>query len=190
MFVDIVGFTRLSEPMSPQAAMAMLREFHTRVEQAVFAHGGMVDKFMGDGALACFGVPDAYASAAADAVRAARDLLRDLEAWAVDRGTRGEPPIRAGAGIHYGPVLMGDIGGSRQFQFTVIGDTVNVASRLESMTRQQDTDLIVSDDAVQAARSVLDPDDELLVGLIPLSEVPVRGRSGKIGAWKLRRPEG
>ncbi|MFO1067414.1 MAG: adenylate/guanylate cyclase domain-containing protein [Geminicoccaceae bacterium] len=188
MFVDIVGFTRLSEPMSPQAAMAMLREFHTRVERAVFAHGGMVDKFMGDGALACFGVPDAHPAAAADAVRSARDLLRDLEAWATERGRVGEPPIRAGIGIHFGPVLMGDIGGARQFQFTVIGDTVNVASRLEAMTRQQETDLIVSDDVVQSARQVLGADDEdLLVGLIPLSEVPVRGRAGKIGAWKLQR---
>ena len=153
MFVDIVGFTRISERLSPAAAMALLREFHTRVEHAVFAHGGMVDKFMGDGAMACFGVPDPGPGAAADALRAARALLADLAGWNVERAFRGQPAVRAGIGIHHGDVLMGDIGGSRQFQFTVIGDTVNVASRLESMTRQHAADLIVSDAVVSAARA-------------------------------------
>ena len=79
LFVDIVGFTRISEGMTPAAAMDLLRGFHTRVEQAVFAHGGMVDKFMGDGAMACFGVPDSSPTAAADAIRAALALLAALE---------------------------------------------------------------------------------------------------------------
>ena len=184
MFVDIVGFTRISEPMSPGDAMALLREFHTRVERAVFAHGGMVDKFMGDGALACFGVPDPGPGAAADALRAARALLTDLAGWNIERSFRGEPPIRAGIGIHHGDVLMGDIGGRRQFQFTVIGDTVNVASRLESMTRQHAADLVVSEAVVEEARRAAG-DSDVLAGLEPLAELPVRGREGTIRAWRL-----
>ncbi len=185
MFVDIVGFTRISERMSPGAAMALLREFHTRVERAVFAHGGMVDKFMGDGALACFGVPDPGPAAAAEALRAARDLLAGLAKWNVERAFRGEPPIRAGIGIHHGEVLMGDIGGRRQFQFTVIGDTVNVASRLEAMTRQHAADLVVSEAAVREAEAGADGDPDVLAGLEPLAELPVRGREGTIRAWRL-----
>ena len=124
MFVDIIGFTGLSEGMPPVDAMALLRAFHTRVERAVFDAGGMVDKFMGDGAMACFGTPDPSPTAAADAIHAALALLDDL-------ATVREPALQVGIGVHLGPVLMGDIGGATQFQFTVIGDTVNVASRLE-----------------------------------------------------------
>jgi adenylate cyclase len=185
MFVDIVGFTRISERMSPAAAMALLREFHTRVERAVFAHQGMVEKFAGDGALACFGVPDPDRMAAAQALGAARALLADLAAWRLERAARGEPAIRAGIGIHHGPVLTGDIGGRRQFQFTVVGDTVNVASRLEALTRVHDADLIVSDDAVAAARAAAPAAAALLAGLDPLPELSLRGRDAPIRLWRL-----
>ena len=159
--------------------MELLRGFHTRVEQAVFAHGGMVDKFMGDGAMACFGVPDVSPTAAADAVGAALALLTALEQPA--DGVAG--PLKVGIGIHAGPVLMGDIGGARQFQFTVIGDTVNTASRLESLTRQHDTSLIVSEAAMAEARASLDP--ALVARFAPLHDLPIRGRQGTLGAWRL-----
>jgi adenylate cyclase len=177
MFIDIVGFTRLSEAMTPADAMALLREFHTLVERAVFAHHGMVVNFMGDGAMTCFGVPDASPTAPADAVHAALDLLGALAA------RLGAPPLRVGIGIHGGPVLMGDIGGATQFQFTVIGDTVNVASRLEALTRMHETFLIVSQPVMEAARSNLDPDT--LVQFNPLPDLPIRGRDGRLGAWRL-----
>jgi adenylate cyclase len=180
MFVDIVGFTRMAEAMSPAAAMGLLRDFHTRVEEAVFAHGGMVDKFMGDGVLACFGVPDPVPAAAADALRAAFALLAALEARPA-AGTAA--PVRVGIGIHAGPVLMGDIGGATQFQFTVIGDTVNVASRLEAMTRQAGTALLVSEAVVEGARPHLDP--ALLARLEALPEQAVRGREGMLRCWRL-----
>ena len=176
MFVDIMGFTRLSEGMAPADAMALLRVFHTRVEQAVFDHGGMVDKFMGDGAIACFGVPDPSPTAAADAIRAALALLAGLAA-------ADEPRLRVGIGVHLGPVLMGDIGGATQFQFTVIGDTVNVASRLESLTRQQGTRLIVSDLVLEAAKPRLEA--TLLQRFEPLYGLTIRGRDGALDAWRL-----
>ena len=179
MFVDIVGFTRMGESMSPAAAMALLRAFHTEVEQAVFAHNGMVDKFMGDGALACFGVPEASPAAAADAIRAALTLLTALRRPRAEGGAA----LRVGIGIHHGPVLMGDIGGATQFQFTVVGDTVNVASRLEAMTRQHDTDIIVSAAVIEAARGHLEP--ELLERFQRMPELRLRGRDGGIGGWRL-----
>jgi adenylate cyclase len=185
LFVDVVGFTHLSEPMAPAEAMALLRGLHTRVERAVFAHEGTLASFMGDGAMAVFGVPEPAPDAAARALRAARALIAEVEAWSAERESRGEPPIRVSCGLHHGPVLMGDIGGAAQFQFTTIGDTVNVASRLESMTRTNAARLIVSDAAVQAA---LRSDPEARAGLEPLSPVPIRGREGALAIWRLPLP--
>jgi adenylate cyclase len=173
--------------MAPVAAMALLRDFHERVGRAVFAHGGMVEKLMGDGALACFGVPEPDPAAAAQALRAARALQADLHAWAGERVARGEPPIRAGIGIHYGPVLMGNIGGRAQLQLSVVGDTVNVASRLEAMTREADALLIVSDEALAAARAAAPDDATLLADLEPLPELRLRGRDTPIRLWRLAR---
>ncbi|MEK0084167.1 CHASE2 domain-containing protein [Benzoatithermus flavus] len=183
MFVDLVGFTRLAEAMSPATAMNLLRAFHTKVEEAVFAHRGMVDKFIGDGALACFGVPDPAPTAAADALLAAFALL---DALAVPvAADAGEVRLTAAIGIHHGPVLMGDIGGATQFQFTVVGDTVNVASRLEALTRQAETALIVSNAALEAARSHLEP--SLLARLEPLPSLRLKGREGIVDGWRLVR---
>ncbi|MGD9508919.1 MAG: CHASE2 domain-containing protein [Geminicoccaceae bacterium] len=174
MFVDIMGFTRLSEAMAPGDALALLRRFHIEVERAVFAHGGMVDKFLGDGAMACFGVPDPSPTAAADAIGAALALLDALAA-------APPPRLRVGIGIHAGPVLMGDVGGATQFQFTVVGDTVNVASRLEELTRECDSPLIVSEQAFRLAG----PPQSLADRFEPLPELAIRGRAGTVSGYRL-----
>jgi adenylate cyclase len=189
MFVDLVGFTRLAEAMRPAEAIELLRGFHTRAEAAVFGRMGMVNQFVGDGVMACFGVPERSPTAAADAVRAAFDLLAALDHPPV--GSDGAPPalpppLRVGIGLHHGPVLMGDVGGARQLQFTLIGDTVNVASRLEALTRQQDTQLIVSDALLEAARPHLEP--SILARLQPLPELKLRGRDGIVRVWRLVPP--
>ncbi len=185
MFVDIVGFTRLSHRLSPQEAMAILRAFHTRVERAVFAHGGMVDKFIGDGALACFGVPDARPDDCAAALRAARALDAELAAWGEEAVALGRQPLQAGIGIHHGSILTGDIGGDQQFQFTVIGDTVNVASRIEALTRAENASIIISD---AVAVRVAGEDPHVLQGLESLTPRLLRGVDQPIGLWCLRRP--
>jgi adenylate cyclase len=185
MFVDLVGFTRTAEALRPVEAMALLRAFHTLVEGIVFAHRGMVDKFMGDGVMTCFGVPDPVPTAAADALRVAFDLLAAL-ARPVRAGDEGGTAHRlaVGIGIHRGEVLMGDVGGATQLQFTVVGDAVNVASRLEALTRSVGTPLIASDAVVEAARCGLDP--ALLARLAPLPEaVRLRGRGKAVRVWRL-----
>jgi adenylate cyclase len=174
MFVDIVGFTRLSEAMAPSDAMALLRRFHAEVERAVFSHGGMVDKFLGDGAMACFGVPDPSPTAAADAIAAALALLDAL--------TAAPPPrLRIGVGIHAGAVLMGNVGGATQFQFTVVGDTVNVASRLEGLTREFASPLIVSEKAFRLAA----PTASLSARFELLPDLAIRGRDRTVSAYRL-----
>ncbi|MFO1038485.1 MAG: adenylate/guanylate cyclase domain-containing protein [Geminicoccaceae bacterium] len=183
MFVDIIGFTAASEHLSAAAAMDLLRAFHARVETAVFAHLGMVDKYMGDGALAVFGVPDPTGTESADAVRAARRLIAELAAWNVERTAAGDAPVRIGIGLHLGPVLAGDIGGPRQVQYTVIGDTVNVASRLEHLTRECVAAVVASDALVEAARA--QAEDRLLDGFEPLPARQVRGRAGELRLWRL-----
>jgi adenylate cyclase len=121
-------------------------------------------------------------------VHAALDLLAALDQPAASGDGPPQPlsPLKVAIGLHHGPVLMGDVGGARQLQFTVIGDTVNVASRLEALTRQQDTQLIVSDALLEAARPHLEP--STLARLEPLPELRLRGRDGIVRVWRLAPP--
>jgi adenylate cyclase len=186
MFIDMVGSTALSERLTPAEAMALLRDFHRRIERAVFAHSGTLNKFLGDGALAIFGLPEPSPADAANALACARTLAADVAAWSQARAAQGELPVRIGVGIHYGPVLMGDIGGEHQFEFTVAGDIVNVASRLEALTRRVEATLVASDAAVEAARNAGAESAGLLDGFIALPPQPIRGRDEPVGAWAWR----
>jgi adenylate cyclase len=187
MFVDLVGFTRTAETLSPAAAMGLLRGFHTLVERIVFAHHGMVDKFIGDGVMACFGVPDPTPAAPADALRCAFDLLAALDR-PVEAGDGTAHSLKVGMGIHRGPVLMGDVGGATQLQFTVVGDAVNVASRLEALTRSSGTALIASDAVVVAARPHLEP--ARMACLERLPDATLRGRQEAVAIWRLAKTPG
>ena len=186
LFADMVGSTRLTEGLTPSEAMDFLRQFHRHIEKAVFAHQGTLDRFLGDGAIACFGMPDPTLADAYNAVACARALGEDIVRWNEERG-RSAPPVRIGIGLHYGLVLMGDIGGVRQFQFTVAGDAVNVASRLEGMTRTFGATVIASDAAIEAARAFAD--DHVTAGFTPLPMQQIRGRERPIGIWSWTVPD-
>ncbi len=178
MFVDIVGYTTMSETMAPERGMALLRGFHGLVEQAVQAHGGVLHQIMGDGAMASFGPPEPTADDACKALDCARALAADVARWGEEHDGR---PIRIGIGLHYGTVMVGSVGGARQLQFTLIGDTVNVASRLESLTRQHRATIVASDALIAAAREA---GGEIAVeGFVPLPDQTIRGRERPIGAW-------
>jgi adenylate cyclase len=153
LFADIVGFTTLSEAESPGRVIALLREFHQRMQAAVFAHQGTLDKYLGDGLMATFGTPYPGKRDAANALGAARAMAASLAAWNQDRRAQGEPPVRIGVGVHWGPVVLGDIGGENCMEFATIGDTVNVASRVEQLTRELAAEVAASDDLVQAMRA-------------------------------------
>ena len=178
MFVDIVGYTTMTETMAPERGMALLRSFHGRVERAVQAHGGVLHQIMGDGAMASFGPPEPSADDACKALDCARALAADVARWGEEHDGR---PLRIGIGLHYGAVMVGSVGGARQLQFTLIGDTVNVASRLESLTRQHRAIIVASDALIAAAR---DAGGEIAVeGFVPLPDQTIRGREQPIGAW-------
>ena len=187
MFVDIVGFTRFSERLAPDETMALLRDFLGRVEHAVGAHNGTVKNFQGDGALASFGVPEAGPADASDALLCARALAAEVASWGDERAAAGKPRFAIGIGLNYGPVRMGEIGGRRQFQFTVTGDTVNVASRLEALTRTLGATIIVSDALVEAARA--GGGGAALDGFVELPPQDIRGRDRQIGVWAWPGPE-
>jgi adenylate cyclase len=113
--------------------------------QIVKGHDGVVGKFLGDGLLAFWGVPDRLTDHALRAVRAAADMQRELVELNRRRAEDGEPPIKIGIGIHTGTVAAGTLGGAHQAEYTVIGDAVNVASRIEGLTKERGVDLLISE---------------------------------------------
>lgn len=184
LFIDIVGFTAMSEHAAPERMIALVREFDARVAAAVFAHGGTLDKFLGDGAMATFGTPRAGDRDAANALACAAALLAEIDAINAARTGRAEPPIAVGIGVHFGPVVLGDVGDERRLEYAVLGDAVNLASRLERLTRRLGVPVLASDTAVAAARAA---DPAAIDGFVPAETVPVRGRAGRVAVWKLMR---
>jgi adenylate cyclase len=152
LFADIRAFTGLCETLSPGEVAAFLAEFRRRAAGAIEAAGGLVDKFVGDEVMAVFGVPQAAPDDTDRAVGAARALAAAMLAWSRERARAGLPPVRIGVGLHRGPVFVGTIGAER-VEFTAVGDTVNVARRLEQMTRSTACDCIASEAVVRSATS-------------------------------------
>jgi adenylate cyclase len=145
LFSDIRGFTALSETLPPRAVLELLDDYFGRMALIVKGHDGVVGKFLGDGMLAFWNVPDRDPDHAAKAVRAALDMQRELTDVNRVREAEGLAPLRIGVGIHTGPVAAGMLGGAEHAEYTVIGDAVNVASRIEGLTKQHDVALLVSE---------------------------------------------
>ena len=187
LFADMVGFTRISEGLAPGDLVKLLKEYHARLATVAFAHGGTVDKYIGDEIMVHFGTPRPRKDDAARALACARDMLEQVRQWNEQRLASGEHAIEVGIGVHYGEVIVGNIGDERRLEYTVLGDTVNVASRLERLTRTIGTSLAVSEDlliAAQAQSSNLGPAIE---ELRPDQMHFVRGRRRPIAVWYLPR---
>lgn len=181
LFADIVGFTRIVEQLPTEQAFDLLREFHARMASVVFAHGGTLDKFTGDGLMATFGTPHGGDRDAANALTCARALAEIAAIWRHERAARGEVAPRAGVGVHWGPALMGNIGDEHRMEFAVVGDTVNVASRLERLTRDFSSDVVASAALIELARRQGAACDEF----INRGMQSVTGRAGGIEVFTL-----
>lgn len=184
LFVDIVGFTGMAENMPPESVVTLLREFHERMAAQIFACGGTVEKYIGDEIFAVFGLLKAEIDDAANALRCANGMLAALDAWNGERAASGEPALSIGIGLNYGPAVMGDVGSDQGLSFTVIGDTVNTASRLQGLTRDLKTPLVVADAIVSSIDGAQSPELKmLLASLLDQGEQALKGRSGAVRIW-------
>jgi adenylate cyclase len=176
LFADLVGFTAFAEDSTPEQAAELLNAFLNLSVEAIFAAGGTLDKFIGDCVMAFFGAPMPQPDHAERAVRAAVDIQRSLEAWNADRAAQGLPGFAARVALNSGPVVVGDIGSARRVDYTVLGNTVNVAARLEALV-------------AQPGEVVVGPETHrLLAGVIPtepLGEFQLKGLQQKIIAHRV-----
>jgi len=184
LFADLVGFTTMAEDMTPEEVMTLLRDFHGRMEEVVFRHDGCLEKFIGDALLATFGVPEPGPRDATDTLACARGMLASLHAWNGERAAAGLPTLRMGLGLHYGPVVAGDIGSRRSMAFATVGDTTNVTSRLQALTRELGASIVASGALVAAVEREA-ADTKLLQGLTARGPHTLRGRDTPIELWAM-----
>jgi adenylate cyclase len=182
LFADIRGFTRLSEHASPEKIVQLLNKYFSAMTDIIFAHGGTLDKYLGDGLMALFGAPTATPKDAGNALSAAVAMQRRLLGINEELRTEGFAEIGVGMGLHTGEVTVGYIGSERRSEYTAIGDTVNTASRLESNAKGGE--ILISDATAKAAHSryQLKPREAITVKNreqpVPLFEVEWQKASG------------
>lgn len=182
LFADIREFSPLAEDMSPSELTEFLGEFREIVAQIIQEHGGVVDKFIGDAVMAVFGFPTPGADSASRCLSCAYAMLEQTKAWSETRITNGQRAIRIGIGIHYGEAFVGVVGREQLLEFTVIGDTVNIAERVERLTRTFTADIAVSRDFADAAD--LDP---VPSGWRSAPAQPISGHSRPVDIFYLHR---
>jgi len=190
LFADIVGFTRLSETLEPEQVMELLRDIHSWMEKAIFKRDGSIEGYIGDAVLAIFGFPEAGGKDATNALSCAYELLAATGHWNQGRMDRGLSPIHIGMGLHYGPVVLGDVGTEEYVEFTVIGDTVNTASRLQQATRSLRCDLVVGRELLDAVKGEAGcgETEALLRRLQRHGDLAIRGRTRPVEVWTLTVP--
>jgi adenylate cyclase len=179
LFSDIRGFTTIAEEMNDaQALVRLLNEYFTEMVSIVMQENGVVDKYIGDAIMAVFGAPVSKKDDAVRAVRAAvrmRIALSDLNKRLV---LRGMSPLRTGIGIHTGVVVAGNIGSEQRMEYTVIGDAVNLASRLETSTKQMGVDVLISADTYELVKDTCVAE--------AIREITVKGRSEPVMTYEVR----
>jgi adenylate cyclase len=179
MFVDMRGSSRLAERRLPYDTVFIINQFLNAVSSAVLSAGGEPIQVLGDGLLALFGMGDQPDVACRQAIAASATIATRVESLNSALGHALVEPIRFGIGIHAGVTVAGDIGYERHAQFTVIGDPVNVAARLEAMTKSLDCEVMMSEEVYE--RAGFGPDD------LPAREVEARGRDAAVKARSVAR---
>jgi adenylate cyclase len=182
MFVDLRDFTSFAETATARELAFVLAEYRQLVSQTIFDHGGTVDKFIGDGVMAVFGQPRPTEDDADRALACALDLVDALNDWRNHGVRNGYPALDAAIGLHYGTVVGGVLDSGCHSEFTVIGDAVNVAQRLETLAKSLDSPLVISSDLVARLRTPI-PD----ATWISLNSAALPGRRLPIDVWYLLR---
>lgn len=174
LFADLRGFTKFSEKRLPFDVLFVLNRYFRFMGSAIEQEGGRLDKFIGDGIMALFGLDGKDRQGCKNALHAAKAMGRELEVLNSSLAEELDSPLKIGIGIHVGNVIVGEMGHGSARQFTAIGDTVNTASRLESLTKEHGAQLVVSEAVAERAGVVLDE--------YPLHELTIRGRNDPLPA--------
>jgi adenylate cyclase len=174
MFLDLSGSTGVAETLGPEATRDLFSGMQTLVEGEVTAHGGVVITYMGDGVLAVFGLPKPRSDDAARALATVEALRESMTAWLAELPPTARDRLDFRIGLHYGPAILSRLGSPTQQQITATGDTVNVASRLLEVAKQQQRRVVVTEDLFEAANALAPAAD-----YAPLT-VPIRGRAGDL----------
>jgi adenylate cyclase len=188
LFCDIRGFTRLSEDKDPEYVIQLLNDYMQGVVKVIRDHGGVINKFVGDAALAFFGIlPETrpFGQSAREAVSAALAMLDYLEEFNNKRLEQGEEPLRIGVGVNTGPVVAGTMGSAERLEYTVLGDTVNVSQRLSDLNKEYPAyDVFLSADTHRGMG------EELRARAVHIGETRVKGRVAPVDVYGLARESG
>ncbi|ABO51592.1 putative Chase2 sensor protein [Desulforamulus reducens MI-1] len=183
MFCDIRGFTAYSEGKPPEEVVNRLNEYLTAITRVVFNHGGMLDKYLGDGLMAIFGAPIFYEDHIERAILAAVEIQEAIEMLNQKWAEQGAPPLNVGVGINSGSVLVGNVGSPERMDYTVIGEDVNLASRVEGLTKNFGALIVISERSVQQL-----PDTcGLKSSLRFLGQAEVKGFSHPVGVYTIEK---
>lgn len=180
MFIDIRNFTSTSEKITPNATIELLNRFFTLVEDSVQNQGGTIDKYLGDGVFATWGAMDDRPTDDQKALTTAHSILEQLDHLNAEFNAMGLPQIRIGIGIHRGPATVGNIGSQRRMEYTCIGPTVNHASRLESLCKEYQSEIVISESILGTQTAMFG------TGWHKVENVALRGSEQSINIWVYR----
>ena len=153
LFSDIRGFAGISERLGTRKTVKLLNEYFSEMVDVIFSHGGILDKYIGDAIMAVFGAPVGNPHDAGNAVAVANEMMRSLRRFNACRSEKGEKPIEIGIGLATGRVMAGSIGSRKRMEYTVIGDSVNLAARLESANKHYGTKILLGANTVERLAS-------------------------------------
>jgi len=182
LFVDAANFTPRTARLGPEQATEFLRGFHACVERAALAHGGVIEQYAGDGAMICFGLPEPGEDDARRALSCADQLFAEVEVMSAQVVSTGEEALRIRIGIHHGDVSVAVLGGRDHSHVTIVGDVVNLASRLQEVAKEIEAEMVVSDALITAAAGGADRH-----GLSPAGERILRGSNKPLSIWARTR---
>jgi adenylate cyclase len=180
LFTDIRDFTTISERCTAEEVVSMLNSYFSHMIEPIFSHNGTLDKFIGDAIMAVFGVPMALENDAENAVFAALDMRRALRKFNAERAAQGLTPIDNGIGITKGEVISGNVGSEQRMDYTVIGDAVNTASRLEGLTKNYDCKILVNEEVYLLVKDKVPCKD--------LGFTHVKGKAGDVHVYGVLDP--
>jgi adenylate cyclase len=177
LFSDIRGFTTLTEELGPQGTVTLLNEYFEIMVDCIQREGGMLDKFIGDAIMAAFGIPMAHDDDEDRAVRASVAMIRRLREWNAQRALQGKRNVEMGIGLNTDVVVSGNIGSAKRMDFTIIGDGVNLAARLESACKQYAARILVSEFTVRRLRGTY--------RMREVDRVIVKGKTQPVGVYEV-----